>query len=310
VLAESGRNGTVQEEYVYFAGRRIARRDVPTNTVHYYFADHLGSASVITDSSGNVQEQSDYYPYGGIAYSSGADANHYKFTGKEHDAESGNDYFGARYYASIMGRWLSPDKPFADQHVESPQSWNLYSYTRNNPLKYVDPDGEEVTFANTKLQQQFMNIASQSPTLMGEYETAKDDNKMDVQVVERGVRRNDQGSQGDTTVSTTNDDGVTKVVVYVDPYWTSDEMVSHEWGHEKDAREQGGTAFVVEGLNEKKMYPDKGQHDDRPQEQSANRFRDQVSKERKAFKKKQKDKKKAERNAIHEQNKQHDYLHQ
>ena len=68
----------------------------------------------------------------------------YKFTGKELDAESGNDYFGARYYASAMGRWLSPDKPFADQHSANPQSWNLYSYTRNNPLTSVDSDGEAV----------------------------------------------------------------------------------------------------------------------------------------------------------------------
>jgi len=68
----------------------------------------------------------------------------YRCTGKERDTESGNDYFGARYYASTMGRWLSPDKPFADQHPENPQSWNLYSYTRNNPLGSVDTDGEAV----------------------------------------------------------------------------------------------------------------------------------------------------------------------
>ncbi|RPJ63368.1 MAG: RHS repeat-associated core domain-containing protein, partial [Acidobacteria bacterium] len=43
------------------------------------------------------------------------------------------DYFGARYYSGPQGRFTSPDLPFADQHVEEPQSWNLYSYTRNNP---------------------------------------------------------------------------------------------------------------------------------------------------------------------------------
>lgn len=66
------------------------------------------------------------------------------FTGKERDTESGNDYFGARYYSSNMGRFMSPDKPFADQHASNPQSWNLYSYTRNNPLRFVDDDGEAV----------------------------------------------------------------------------------------------------------------------------------------------------------------------
>ncbi len=64
-----------------------------------------------------------------------------RFTGKERDQESGNDYFGARYYASTMGRWLSPDLPFADQDTENPQSWNLYSYVRNNPLNRIDDSG-------------------------------------------------------------------------------------------------------------------------------------------------------------------------
>ena len=68
----------------------------------------------------------------------------YKFTGKERDSESGLDYFGARYYASTMGRWLSPDKPFADQHATNPQSWNLYEYGRNNPLRNIDPNGFKV----------------------------------------------------------------------------------------------------------------------------------------------------------------------
>jgi RHS repeat-associated protein len=64
------------------------------------------------------------------------------FTGKERDTESGNDYFGSRYYASAMGRFLSPDPSqlyFADP--SNPQSFNLYSYAVNNPLKFVDPSG-------------------------------------------------------------------------------------------------------------------------------------------------------------------------
>src|ERR1035441_2402177 len=67
-------------------------------------------------------------------------------TGKERDAESGNDYFGARYYASSMGRFMSPDwsakasaVPYAD--MSDPQSLNLYSYVRNNPLSRTDPNG-------------------------------------------------------------------------------------------------------------------------------------------------------------------------
>jgi RHS repeat-associated protein len=69
-------------------------------------------------------------------------------TGKERDAESGNDYFEARYYSSSMGRFMSPDwaakeepVPYAD--LDDPQSLNLYSYVRNNPLSKSDPDGHD-----------------------------------------------------------------------------------------------------------------------------------------------------------------------
>jgi RHS repeat-associated protein len=64
-----------------------------------------------------------------------------RFTGKERDAETGLDYFGARYMSSAQGRFTSPDLPLYDQHPTDPQSWNLYSYVRNNPLIYTDPDG-------------------------------------------------------------------------------------------------------------------------------------------------------------------------
>ena len=63
------------------------------------------------------------------------------FTGKERDTDTGLDYFLARYLSSPMGRFTSADAPFADQHASDPQSWNLYGYVRNNPLRFVDPDG-------------------------------------------------------------------------------------------------------------------------------------------------------------------------
>ena len=68
------------------------------------------------------------------------------FTGKERDTESGNDYFGARYYASSMGRFLSPDwsakyEPVPYAKLDDPQTLNLYAYVRNNPLSRVDVDG-------------------------------------------------------------------------------------------------------------------------------------------------------------------------
>jgi RHS repeat-associated protein len=54
---------------------------------------------------------------------------------------SGLDYFGARYFSSVQGRFTSPDQPFYDQWAHYPQTWNLYTYGRNNPLRYSDPTG-------------------------------------------------------------------------------------------------------------------------------------------------------------------------
>jgi RHS repeat-associated protein len=68
------------------------------------------------------------------------------FTGKERDTESGNDYFGARYYSSAMGRFMSPDwsggpVPIPYVNLGDPQTLNLYEYVRNNPLGIDDADG-------------------------------------------------------------------------------------------------------------------------------------------------------------------------
>jgi RHS repeat-associated protein len=65
------------------------------------------------------------------------------FTGKERDGETGLDYFGARYMSAAQGRFTSPDEPLLDQYPGDPQSWNLYGYVRNNPLRYMDLDGRE-----------------------------------------------------------------------------------------------------------------------------------------------------------------------
>ncbi len=69
-----------------------------------------------------------------------------RITGKERDPETGLDYFGARYYGSNMGRFMTPDwaaKPTAVPYAQfgDPQSLNLYGYVRNNPLSKADPDG-------------------------------------------------------------------------------------------------------------------------------------------------------------------------
>ena len=124
----------------------------------YLTVDHLGSTRLVTNASGTVVSQHDFLPFGeeinagvgGRTTSMGYAHDPYaaidptqRFTGKERDAETGLDYFGARFFSGAQRRFTGPDAPFADQHADDPRSWNLYGYVRNNPLQYVDPDGRE-----------------------------------------------------------------------------------------------------------------------------------------------------------------------
>jgi RHS repeat-associated protein len=105
----------------------------------------LGTRRALADQYGNLAQTCDSLPFGD-GESCPATPTEHLFTGKERDTESGNDYFGARYYASSMGRFMSPDwsakeDPVPYAQMDDPQSLNLYSYVRNNPLSKTDPDG-------------------------------------------------------------------------------------------------------------------------------------------------------------------------
>src|SRR5579864_6737723 len=146
IVGESDLSGNLTDEYVFFNGERVARKS--TNGVFYYFSDHLKTASVVTDALGNIKSESDFYPWGGELQFVNNDSNHYKFTGKERDSETQLDYFGARYYSSGLGRFISSDwsptpipVPYADFH--DPQSLNLYGYVRQTPTTRLDLDGHQ-----------------------------------------------------------------------------------------------------------------------------------------------------------------------
>lgn len=149
-------SGGVTTVYVYDVQGQLAAEyatavaNSPCRTC-YLTGDHLGSTRLVTDGSGNTVSLHDYLPWGeeipagvggrGTIYGA-PDSVRHKFTGKERDAETGLDYFGARYFSGPQGRFTSPDKPFADQHPENPQTWNLYMYGRNNPVRFLDDTGQ------------------------------------------------------------------------------------------------------------------------------------------------------------------------
>ena len=133
------------------------------NGVYFYHPDHLGSSSWITDDQGHTAQYIHYMPYGEIwkDKQESAYSERFWFTGKERDSETGYDYFGARYYLSLLGIWLSPD-PLLDK---SPNI-SSYVFCGWNPLKYMDPDGNE------KLS--FLANTQDNRNLIASYETYHD----------------------------------------------------------------------------------------------------------------------------------------
>jgi RHS repeat-associated protein len=157
VLDETDTTGSTTNssfnEYVFFGGNRIARRD-SSGDVFYNLSDHLATSRVIAEvASGKTTPtlcyDADFEPFGAEHAYTSTCSQKYKFTGKERDTESGLDNFGKRYNASTIGRFMSPDAFFKDSHVGDPQSWNEYTYVRNNPLRYTDPTGSTATISTS-----------------------------------------------------------------------------------------------------------------------------------------------------------------
>ena len=120
----------------------MTRPDTTAELTYFFHPDHLGSASWITDLSGQPVQHLQYKPFGGD-YIDQQDPNteyseRFRFTGKERDAETGFDYFGARYYSSSLGIWLSVD-PMSDKYP----SLSPYVYCADNPVVRIDIDGRE-----------------------------------------------------------------------------------------------------------------------------------------------------------------------
>jgi len=121
--------------YIYANGQRIAK--IENNQTFYFHNDHLGSATVLSDSDGNFIEEKRYDPFGAELQGT----SKIGYNSKELDKDTDLNYYGARYYASEFGRFITADT--VKGKLTNPQSLNLYTYTLNNPMKYIDPNGNQ-----------------------------------------------------------------------------------------------------------------------------------------------------------------------
>jgi RHS repeat-associated protein len=179
---EGGAAWTWREDFVHRNGQ-VAGSERRGSGRRHFHNDHLGSARLITAHDGQAVSRHDFLPFG-IELTSirqeqargEAGENVFRFAGHERDFTGGTltentdttDYMHARYYRSMTGRFLSPD-PGRDQRPASGQSWNRYTYARNNPITYIDPDGRYVAVARN-LQPEIAKTYANSPTFRRVYD--------------------------------------------------------------------------------------------------------------------------------------------
>ncbi|HEX3069975.1 MAG TPA: RHS repeat-associated core domain-containing protein [Thermoanaerobaculia bacterium] len=157
--------GTWIKDYVWRDGLLLASTDT-TGTYHYHL-DHLGTPRLITNASGVKVAEHAYYPFGAEISLTPHESNEeaMKFTGHERDIVAGDghtlDDMHARYYNASLGRFLEVDPVLGK--LDQPQSWNRYSYTENNPVNLLDPDGRATAlgfYGASDLDQVWMSFGS------------------------------------------------------------------------------------------------------------------------------------------------------
>ena len=145
---------------------------------YFFHPDHLGSSSYITDKAGVVSQHMEYLPFGELLVDEHLNSHNspFKFNAKELDPETGNYYYGARYYDPKWSIWLSVDPLFARYPTLSP-----YIYTANNPVGAIDPDGRDIVIIGSPEYRE---------KVMGELKTLASSSKAGAYQVQMAIKSN------------------------------------------------------------------------------------------------------------------------
>ena len=137
-------NGVTRQYYYLHGGNGLAalyvKQSNASDKVYYPCTDHLGSIIKLVDANGTESFKATYDAWGQQTVTTNTLNFHRGYTGHEHLAQFALINMNGRMYDPLLGRFLSPD-PFV-QLPDFSQNFNRYSYCLNNPLVYVDPDGE------------------------------------------------------------------------------------------------------------------------------------------------------------------------
>ena len=145
--------------------------------LYFYHPDHLGSSSYITDREGRITQHTEYIAFGEVLFEehSTSKTMPYLFNGKELDSETNLTYFGARYLDMKTSLWLNTDplsgyNPIQEtehyidgQHnggIYNPMNMATYSYTYQNPIKYIDPNGKQTDAIASYFQGKLQGIGT------------------------------------------------------------------------------------------------------------------------------------------------------
>ena len=129
------------KKYYSIAGMMVAVHD--GTGLQYLLTDHLGSTVAVTNQSGTLTSQQRYLPFGAARTipNSPILGTDFTYTGqrKLDDGMGGVMDYKARFYSPALGRFQQPDTIIPN--AANPQSWNRFSYVRNNPILFNDPTG-------------------------------------------------------------------------------------------------------------------------------------------------------------------------
>ena len=136
-------SGRIAMQEIRTFGSASDDNDTDEKLTRYIYSNHLQSASLELDDTGEIISYEEYHPYGTTSYQAmnaaiKATAKRYRYTGKERDEESGLYYHGARYYIPWLCRWTASDPMESKYAGMSP-----YNYSFNNPVMFNDPSGAD-----------------------------------------------------------------------------------------------------------------------------------------------------------------------